>query len=247
MFKHSYFQGGGKENEPTPGKKKYKSEKAIVIQPRFEEPLYRNYDVYDVGGKHGPGSGYSHINEYKSVKEFLNKSRKILKNKYKAKDLYKEDSGKVTRAKLLSRIIKNAIDFPDEVNQQNLTSILENSGVYEESSRLGLSNYTPEDDTDGKQVSNLTFSNNLDNQEDPGLLGKLTDYLGGVEELTNFLTKKIKNVKLSLTPAEPETYGLPDGIIPKEDLENEYIKNIDYGKTNSGNTLHDAVFEKQID
>ena len=62
--KKAYFQGGGGVNEPTPKKKKYKSDPAIVVQPRFEEPLYRNYDLYNVPGNHGPGAGYHDLTKY---------------------------------------------------------------------------------------------------------------------------------------------------------------------------------------
>jgi hypothetical protein len=89
--------GGGGVNEPTPGKKKYPSDKAIVVQPRFVEPFYRNYDLYDVEGvdgpaKHGPGSGWNHMNEFKSIKEFLDYRRERLKGKYVATDDWIEDT-----------------------------------------------------------------------------------------------------------------------------------------------------------
>src|SRR5271166_4525721 len=94
--KRSYYQGGGGVNEPTPGEKKYKVDKAITVQPRFVEPFYRNYDLYDVPGvdgpaKHGPGSGYSHMNEFKSIKDFLEYRRQRLRAKYVADDSYIED------------------------------------------------------------------------------------------------------------------------------------------------------------
>lgn len=122
--KVAYFQGGGGVNEPTPGKKKYKSEKAIVVQPRFEEPLYKNYDVYNVSGKHGPGAGYHDLQKYKSVSDFLKAKRKKMKDKYKADDTWIEDDGKCTkknpgiktRASLLNRIIKIADDENDGPN-----------------------------------------------------------------------------------------------------------------------------------
>lgn len=118
--KHGYFQG---TEEPTPKKKKYKSEKAITVQPRFKEPLYRNYDLYETEGvdgmaKHGPGTGlYQNMNKYKSVKDFIDKKRKRNEDLYKADDSYIEDievdkkeriSKMKTRANLLNRIIKNA-------------------------------------------------------------------------------------------------------------------------------------------
>jgi hypothetical protein len=97
LNKKSYFQGGGGENEPTPGKKKYKSDPAILVQPRFEEPFYRNYDYLDTEGidgepQYGPGSGWNHIMEHKSVKDFLDFRRKRLKGKYVADDFWIEDN-----------------------------------------------------------------------------------------------------------------------------------------------------------
>lgn len=45
---------------------------------RFEEPLYRNYDLYETGpGSLGPGAGlYQNMHKYKSVSDFLKKKRK---------------------------------------------------------------------------------------------------------------------------------------------------------------------------
>ena len=112
--KISYFQGGGGGNEPTPKKIKYKPEKYEPIKARFDEPLYKNYDLYNVPGKHGPGSGYHELLKYKSIKEFLDKKRKKLKGKYKEKIK--------ARYNLFSKLIKNAIDFPldDQINDKIL-------------------------------------------------------------------------------------------------------------------------------
>lgn len=120
--KRGYYQGGGGVNEPTPGKKKYKADPAILVQPRFKEPFYRNYDVYMAEGvdgppKLGPGAGWHHMHEYKSIKDFLDAKRQYMKNKYKAEDSWIEDTENSrkervekmkTRAALLSRLVKNA-------------------------------------------------------------------------------------------------------------------------------------------
>jgi hypothetical protein len=58
LNKNGYFQGGGGVNQPEPKKKKYKSDPAIVVQPRFKEPFYRNYDLYNTPGEHSPGAGW---------------------------------------------------------------------------------------------------------------------------------------------------------------------------------------------
>ena len=118
--KVAYFQGGGGINEPTPGKVKYKADKAIMVQPRFVEPLYRNYDLYyteGVNGKpdHGPGVGWNSVMDYGSIKEYLEETRKVLRGKYVADDSYitddnyKERESKMKiRAKLLSELIKTS-------------------------------------------------------------------------------------------------------------------------------------------
>jgi hypothetical protein len=118
--KKAYFQGGGGVNEPTPGKPKYKAEPAILVQPRFEEPFYRNYDVYNTEGvdgpaKYGPGAGWHHMHEYKSIKEYLQHQRQRLKGKYVADDMWITEENRKkrvemmsVRASLLSRIVKTA-------------------------------------------------------------------------------------------------------------------------------------------
>lgn len=121
MNKSGYFQGGGGVNEPEPGHKKYPVDKSIVVQPRFKEPFYRNYDVYDTEGvdgpaQHGPGSGWNHMDEHQSVEEFLEFRRQRLSGKYVADDSYIEDtpsnykervSKMKIRARLLDAMVKN--------------------------------------------------------------------------------------------------------------------------------------------
>lgn len=128
--KFAYFQGGGGVNEPEPKKKKYPVDKAIVVQPRFKEPFYYNYDLYDAEGvsgpaQHGPGSGWNHMDEHKSIKEFLDFRRKRLEGKYVADDSYIEDTpanykervNKMKiRASLFDKIVKQAADENDGPN-----------------------------------------------------------------------------------------------------------------------------------
>jgi hypothetical protein len=116
--KKGYFQGGGGVNEPTPGEKKYKSDPALVVQPRFKEPFYRNYDLYTIPGMEdiGPGTGYHGLQGYNSVSEFLAARRERLKPRYVADDSWQLDSGKRTkenpgikaRAAIFEKIIKTA-------------------------------------------------------------------------------------------------------------------------------------------
>lgn len=117
--KKAYYQGGGGVNEPTPGKKKYKSDPALVNQPRFKEPFYKNYDLYRVPGMEhiGPGVGWHSMQDYKSVSEFLEEKRERMRPRYVSDDSWILDSGEITkknpngvkaRASLLSRILKSA-------------------------------------------------------------------------------------------------------------------------------------------
>lgn len=110
--KLAYFQGGGGINEPTPGKKKYKSDPAITVQPRFKEPFYRNYDLYVVPGMEdiGPGTGWHGLQNYNDVKSFLEDRRKRMKSRYVADDSWQLDNGKRVKARmsLLSKLAKTA-------------------------------------------------------------------------------------------------------------------------------------------
>src|SRR5579885_961809 len=124
--KKAYFQGGGGVNEPTPGKKKYKSDPALVVQPRFKEPFYRNYDLYTIPGMEdvGPGTGWHGLQNYKSVQDFLKDRRERLQPRYVADDSWQLDNGTRTkknpgiaaRAALLSRLVKTAGDENDGPN-----------------------------------------------------------------------------------------------------------------------------------
>jgi hypothetical protein len=260
--KNAYFQGGGGVNEPTPKKKKYKSEKAIVVQPRFKEPLFKNYDLYDVPGKHGPGAGfYQNMDKYKSVEDFVNQKRKRNKNKYKAEDSWIEDTDSnrkeriqkmKTRAKLLSRLTKTAIDFPID---DDITPIGRDTEAYYKPNQLG-----PE----GKDISTFPSVTNLGDYEayssPVGIGGRGDKYLplpsfeGKTPHELEFghdakeSDKKGEDIdledllKLFLNPAEPSLYGLPDGFSPPEDLDAPSNENPQYGVTDSGNTLYDKMW-----
>lgn len=139
--KKAYFQGGGGVNEPTPGKKKYKSDPALVVQPRFKEPFYRNYDLYTIPGMEevGPGTGWHGLQNYKSVKDFLADRRKRMQPRYVADDSWQIDSGErvkknpdcKARMAILERIIKtanpNACEFCGE-NKIDVTFPCEHCG-----------------------------------------------------------------------------------------------------------------------
>lgn len=129
MKKQSYFQGGGGENEPTPKKKKYKSEPALVNQTRFVEPFYKNYDVYETEGvngppKHGPGAGWHDMGKYKSIKEFLAAKRKKLQDKYKADDSWIQDDGSLTKKdpkkSVRAAILYNLVKLAEACNDSDI-------------------------------------------------------------------------------------------------------------------------------
>lgn len=236
--KQAYFQGGGGVNEPTPKKKKYKSEKALLVQPRFKEPLFRNYDLYETPGKHTPGAGlYQNMDKYKSVSDFLKKKHERNADKYKADDSWIEDDGSLTKEKrkkkaarrraLLSALLKQAIDFPVD-DQIGSGSIIGDSGTFSDSVPIGgmLDEYLPLDDFENKKPTELDFGR---------------DYVEDEESSKDFDLERLIEKYLP----EPSLYGLPDGISPKEDLDPSATMNdrdVDYGTTDSGNTLYDKMW-----
>lgn len=239
--KKAYFQGGGKSNEPTPKKKKYKSEEAIVAQPRLQEPFYQNYDLYDISGKHGPGSGAYRMDKHKTIQEYLINKRKKLKDKYKAKDSwiskdFDNHKDRVKRIKirtsLFSQIIKNAIDFP--IDDQIKSGPIDNKGaydgadgIYESTVKLDglLDEYLPHNDFEGKSVDKLNFGRDYTDIEPNRNIHDL---------LTIFLNKYYN-------PKEPELLGLSNGFDPEEELDPNYTLNDfnpEYGTTDSGNLIY---------
>lgn len=251
--KSAYFQNGqGKDNPntPTPKEKKYKSEPALVNQPRFKEPLYRNYDLYETEGvkgpaEHGPGVGWHDMHKFKSIKDFLASKRKKLKDKYKADDSWIQNDGSLsksppensklkTRAYLFAKLIKIALDFQDdeytdlpiEETSDNPTGVANEIGGY-------LDQYLPKDDFEGKPPTALDFGR--DYADEPQERNEKELNLGDV---INKLIEKYHE------PKESPLMGLPNGIEPKEDLDADYTVNDinpEYGTTDSGNTTYKNV------
>jgi len=139
---------GGTE-KPTPKKTKYKAEPALVVQPRFKEPFYNNYDLYETEGvdgapKHGPGASlYQNMDKYDSVDDFKKKKKKI-KDKYKADDSWIQPDGSITKTKkankiarrmaLMSILTKMAIDFPID---EQISESIDGEGVAGNTSLIG--------------------------------------------------------------------------------------------------------------
>jgi hypothetical protein len=215
--KKGYFQG---TEPPTPKKTKYKPEPAAVVQPRFKEPFFRNYDLYETEGvdgkaKHGPGAGfYQNMDKYKSVSDFLKKRRERNKDKHKADDIKKK------RAARRLALLKIAIDFPVD-DQVSGIPFSGDGPLVGESNLIGgyLDEYLPEHDFEGKSPDKLDFGRDYVH-EDPESHEK--------EDGGDFPNK------------EPGLYGLPDGMEPAELDADKTIspRNLDYGTTNSGNTLY---------
>lgn len=222
--KNAYFQGGKGVNEPSPKKKKYPIEKSIVVQPRFDKPFYKNFDLYDVESQDsttGPGTGIYHSKE-KDIKNFLEKRRK--RNKYKAKDSWNNKKIKrKARTKLFYKIIKNAFHFTMD-EYYNTPPISENSGAYVDSTGIGgyLDEYLPYNDLEGKSPSQLNFGR---------------DYTPEQEEL-------LKLINEMLNPKTPDLLFL-NGFEPEEDLDpHNTINHINpyYQTTDLGNTVYDNMW-----
>lgn len=237
LHKQSYFQGGGGLNEPSPKKEKYKPEKSEVVQTRFKEPFYKNYDLYDVPGKHGPGTGAYHMNKHKSIKEFLNKKRKKMKRKYAQDNWMEEQSAKTKersdniklRTKLLSQLIKNAIDF--SIDDQIDSGIIEDKlDLYQNTVKMDgrLDKYYPLYDFEGKSPEKLNFGRDYPDsfdEADPDLLDELEGKI--------------------LSPRETDLMGMPNGFDPEEDLDGDKTyseANPYYGTTDLGNLIYQNMW-----
>lgn len=232
LNKNAYFQGGGGVNQPEPKKKKYKSDPAIVVQPRFKEPFYRNYDLYNVPGEHGPGAGYHDMEKYKSVSEFLKAKRKKLKDKYKADDSWilddnsktKKNPDRKARMDIFDRIIKTAIDFPID-DQVSPISLEEDMLPKSHLSRIHI---VPEYDLAGHPPDALNFGRDHDHKEEPAKSN---------EDILQKLFNKYLN------PSETDLFGLPDGIDPNSDLDAEETMENEQpykGTTDVGTQMYDS-------
>jgi tRNA nucleotidyltransferase/poly(A) polymerase len=230
--KKAYFQGGGGVNEPTPGHPKYKADKAIVVQPRFEEPFYHNYDLYNTEGvdgpaKLGPGAGWNHMNEYKSIKEYLEHQRQRLNGKYVAKDSwitednYKERENKMKiRAELLNDLIKiggrkkkkkdtNELDFAFDNIEGDMDSgpIIGDSESFEKPIALG---------PDGPADTTIS----------PGQVN-----LGDYESY----------------PASVQIGGMLDKYLPQDDFEGKSPSSLDFGRDYTDEEDDDVILDSKTE
>lgn len=212
--KKAYFQG---TEIPKPKKKQYKSEPTQPVTTRFSEPFFKNYDLYNVPGKHGPGAGWHEMTKHKSVSDFLKKKRKKLKNKYKSKKI-------ASRIFLFSKLLKNAIDY--SVDEQIKSSpILHDGEIYNSILPFSgqLSEYNPINDFEGKSPDKLNFGR---------------DYSDSLFNLIYEVDNKEKPIVSGPIPL----YGLPDGIKDIEELQNLFYDDPRYGITDSGNTVYNNMW-----
>ena len=257
--KKAYYQGGGGENEPAKkGKKKYPAETHIVDQARFMEPLYRNFDYADQPGvdgpaKHGPGTGYNAMQNYKSVQDFLKARRKKLKGKYKAQDQYIHDDGTISAKKANERLSllyslakdENEIDFAidEQINDPILSGAADIDGIGTAgySSPIGgrMDQYLPSEDPSGKKPEELNYGQQKDDPDtyDRGYLDELSEKMSEKYSDGESFEDDEDDTDLVLTPKETDTYGLPDGMLAEE-KDNEYDPNTGYGATNTGTNIY---------
>ena len=212
LNKKSYFQGGGGVNLPTPKKRKYKADPAILVMPRFKEPLFRNYDYTEQPGvngkaKHGPGTG-AYSGKYKSIKEFRKAKKKNLK-KYKAEELWQHDDGSITksrkdkikrRANLIQLMIKYAIDLP--YDESPTGPILGDS--YNRDYIGGLTDeYLGPVDEAGRKEDALNYGQQKDIPESEALPAR---------ELNKEKIEELLSKYLNLIPKETDLFGMPGGV-----------------------------------
>jgi hypothetical protein len=183
------------------------------------KPLfYSNYDL---------GSGWSGMQQFKSIKDFLKRRRKkhLINTGGSIADA---DVNKCARLNLINRVIKlskldcNNLDFALD---SQITPILNESNSYTNSVYWGslYDNILPLNDFEGKSPDQLNFGNDY---ADP-------------------LNSKMHNQVLEdkINPAEPPIYGLQDGIIRQEDLDGIENKNPWYGILDLGPSIYsDTAF-----
>lgn len=230
MNKFSYFQNGldhNNPNTPAPKEKKYKSDKAIVVQPRFKEPFYRNFDLYDTDEHLGPGSGYSHLNDYDSISDFLKEKRNRMKDRYKAEDswipednLQNRKTKIKARLKLLAKLTKMAIDFTTD-DQIGSGSIMGDYSIYSDSVPIGGGNDTglQYHDFEGKSPDQLNFEQDY-SENDSEKARNSCQRCGSKVDAKDLACLNCGKV--------PTLYGLPDGFSNISDT--DPLEDVNYPK-----------------
>lgn len=242
-----YFQGGG-VNEPTPGKKKYKADPAILVQPRFKEPFYRNYDLYDTEGLsgppvHGPGSGWNHMDEHNSIQEFLNFRRKRLKGKYVADDFWIEDTDSnrkqrienmKVRSNLFSRIIKTA-----QRNYDYGKGLYENMDKYDSVEDFLNGDKNSIDFPVDSQIGEGSIRDTSETYEKPNRLGP------GINADSNIFPATVGLGDEESYPYSAQIGGYLDQYLPQDDFEGKPDSELDFGRDYTEETEDPGVLKEE--
>jgi len=253
--KKAYFQGGGGINEPTPGKPKYKAEKAITVQPRFVEPFYHNYDLYMAEGVdgppvHTPGVGWHNMHKYKSIKEYLDETRKVLRGKYVAEDTWiteenhKERENKMKlRADVLHELVKTAGRKKKDIN--------DHYKFFKGDTGMGTGFYenVPEH---YQKVSDFVDNNSLDFPFDAvegdidsgSIIGDSESYLtprqlgpAGEPVDTTISPGQVNLGDFESYPYSAQIGGLLDKYLPQNDFEDKDPSELDFGRDYSEDAI----------
>jgi hypothetical protein len=242
ILKKAYFQG---TEEPKPGQTQYPPDPAVVIQPRFKEPFYRNYDLTDPGldqePVNSPGIGWHSMHNFKSIQDFLKARREHLKNKYIAQDEYIRD-GKGNRKERIEKIMVKADQFLNMVKvgidfstDQQVSPLMGwDGGSVSDAVNIGgfTDQYTQPQDFGGKGNWTLNYGKDLDTETIDQ-----TPYHPNIEKLHQLI-----DAYLNLIPNSDEPNSLPDGILPEDDLTMPNNQNGQYGTTDLGNTSLDQAW-----
>jgi len=147
LIRKCYFQSGNHENDPTPGKPKYKKDPGNDQNlTKARGVLFRNYDTYKLPGPDvGPGTGlYQHMDDYKSVSDFRKKKR--------------AEKIRGRRKMLFAILAKTAVD-KNHINdplEDQVTEMPWNPS--EPLGPLGLNDgIIPQEDLENKPVTNLYY------------------------------------------------------------------------------------------
>jgi len=153
--KTSYFQGGGGVNEPTPKKPKYKKEPVKKDVTKARGLLFKNYDLYETEGVNGPGKVktpgkglYQNMDKYKSVSDFRKKKRKapmLYRKMALLTAIAEPESVKDKEYEDSNNIDANEDVTPIPISPAEVAPIGMLDGIY------------PQEDLDGKPVSNLYY------------------------------------------------------------------------------------------
>lgn len=266
--KLAYFHGGEGINELTLSKKKYESDPAIVVQPRFKEPFYHNYDLYTVPSMKdtSPGAGWHSLQNYDSVQSFLEDRRKRLKSRYVSDDSWQLDNDKRVKARIsfLNRLVKNANEDSRNMDKyKNVSEFLDGKISVSQFRKkqddneidFQLDEYTdPSVEVGGNEQADHNtnplggFLDDYLPQDDfegksPDKLDFGRDYDGELANPKNKLNNIEEMIQMYLDfHAHRPPLEMSDGIQEDEVSTQPNNPNGQYGVTDSGNTFYDKMW-----